>query len=64
MCQMKVIVERQGKEQQRFEDVTKLLVDGSTIRLTTLFAESAEVRNAAVQSIDFLDGLVHVHQND
>ena len=63
MCQMKVVVEKQGEEQQRFEDVSSLSVDGSTIRISTLFAEAAEVKNAAIRSIDFMGGLVLVQQN-
>ncbi|MCB2173710.1 CooT family nickel-binding protein, partial [bacterium] len=49
MCQMKVVVEKQGAEQQRFEDVSSLSVEGSTIRIATLFAEAAEVKNAAIR---------------
>lgn len=63
MCQMKVVVEKQGVEQQRYEDVTNLVVDGSTIKISTLFAEAAEVKNAAICSIDFMGGLVRLQQN-
>ncbi|BDD88173.1 CooT family nickel-binding protein [Desulfofustis limnaeus] len=63
MCQMKVVVEKQGVEQQRYEDVTNLVVDGSTIKISTLFAEAAEVKNAAIRSIDFMGGLVRLQQN-
>jgi hypothetical protein len=60
---MKVVVEKQGVEQQRYEDVTNLVVDGSTIKISTLFAEAAEVKNAAIRSIDFMGGLVRLQQN-
>jgi hypothetical protein len=63
MCQMKVVVEKQGAEQQQFEDVSSLSIDGSTIRIATLFAEAAEVKDAAIRSIDFMGGLVLVQQN-
>lgn len=63
MCQMKVVVEKEEAEQQRFEDVANLTVDGSTIRISTLFAEVTEVHNAAIKSIDFMGGLVRLQQN-
>ncbi len=60
---MIVVVEKPGVEQQRYEDVTNLVVDGSTIKISTLFAEAAEVKNAAIRSIDFMGGLVRLQQN-
>jgi len=64
MCQMNVVVEKDGKEQKRFEDVTSLSVEGLTIRISTLFAESAEVKNAAIRSIDFMGGVVLLEQTE
>lgn len=61
---MNVVVEKDGIEKERFEDVTNLSVDGVTIRVSTLFAGAREVKNAVISSIDFMGGLVLLQQTD
>jgi len=58
MCQMSVVVEKEGVEQERYEDVTSLTVEGSDVKVATLFAGASSVKDAVVRSIDFMGGVV------
>jgi predicted RNA-binding protein len=58
MCQMRVVAEKEGREEVLLENVTRLEVAGSVVTVTTLFEGSREFAGAALRCIDFLAGKV------
>lgn len=62
MCQMRLIEEKEGKEQLLFEDVTRLQVDGTQLAITTLF-EGTTTINASIDRIDFSAGKIFLNKN-
>ena len=58
MCQLNVVVEREGNRETVLESVTGLEVTDDGIVLTTFFEEPLLVANVKVKSIDFLGGSV------
>ncbi len=63
MCQMRIVKETAGVEEQLFEDVTRLEVkeDGKLL-ITSLFGGTAEVEGC-IQTIDFTAGRLVIRQN-
>lgn len=64
MCQTSVFVEKDGVEERRFDDVISLLVEGTDIRVTTLFEGATEIKNVFVSSIDFMAGKVLLQKKE
>lgn len=60
MCQMRVIFIQDGSETDVAENASLLEVVGDGIRISALFEEPRFIKNAAVHSIDFLNGRVTV----
>lgn len=60
MCQMRVVVEKEGKEEVMVENVTRLDVLKQGIAVATLFEGSREIDGAALRHIDFLAGKVYL----
>ncbi len=58
MCQMKVMLDKEGQQELVMEDVTKLEVVEGGIRVSTLFEEPKTVSSAAVKTIDFMSGIL------
>ena len=58
MCQMNVMFEHDGEQEQVMENVTRLEVTGEGVLVSTFFEEPKLVRKARVKSIDFLGGTV------
>lgn len=58
MCQMKVVVDENGKEDVLMENVTRLQVSGTTIEVAAFFEAPIKVEDVVIQSIDFLGGKV------
>ncbi len=56
MCQMKVMLDKEGQQELVMEDVTKLEVVEDGIRVSTLFEEPKTVSGVAVKTIDFMSG--------
>jgi len=63
MCQTSVYVEKDGVEELRFSDVTNLSVDGSGVKISTLFEGETELHDTVLHSIDFMAGKVLLHQS-
>ena len=63
MCQMSVYVEKDGVEELQFDDVTNLSVDGTDIKVSTLFEGATEVNDVFISSIDFMGGKVLLQKN-
>ncbi|MGB5231232.1 MAG: CooT family nickel-binding protein [Desulfoprunum sp.] len=57
---MRVVVEKEGKEEVMVENVTRLEVLEQGIAVATLFEGSREIDGAALRHIDFLAGKVYL----
>ncbi|MFC1524155.1 CooT family nickel-binding protein [Thermodesulfobacteriota bacterium] len=58
MCQMKVVLEASGDQENIMENVTLLEASSEGITVTALFEEPRLVPGAMVKRIDFMKGLV------
>ena len=58
MCQMKVMLDKEGQQELVMEDVTQLEVAEEGIRVSALFEEPKVVSGVAVKKIDFISGTV------
>ncbi len=58
MCQMKVMLDKEGQQELVMEDVTKLEVTEDGVRVSTFFEEPKTVSGAAVNTIDFTSGIL------
>ncbi len=56
MCQMKVMLDKEGQQELVMEDVTQLEVVEEGIRVSALFEEPKIISDASVKKIDFLSG--------
>ncbi|GJQ59945.1 MAG: CooT family nickel-binding protein [Candidatus Scalindua sp. AMX11] len=56
MCQMSVMVDKEGQEELVMESVTQLEVVEDGIKVSTFFEEPKLVSGVAVKTIDFLAG--------
>ena len=63
MCQMSVYVEKDGIEELCFSDVTNLSVDGTGVKVSTLFEGETELHDTVLRSIDFMAGKVLLQQS-
>ncbi len=64
MCQTSVFIDKDGKEELLFENVTTLEVVDNGLRIATLFEGSRDLAGAVIKSIDFDGGKVHLLQNE
>ena len=58
MCQISVVIERDGVEELVMEDVTNLVVDSDSLQISTLFVGPKSVEQGVIRSIDFMAGKV------
>lgn len=58
MCQMKVVVEKNGQEELLVEHATRLLVKGDVIEVEAFFEPPWHLEGMTVMAIDFLGGRV------
>ena len=58
MCQISVVVERDGVEELVMEDVTNLVVDSDSLQISNLFEGPKSVEQVVIRSIDFMAGKV------
>lgn len=58
MCQISVVVARDGGEEKLMDNVTSLDVTGGGVVLSTFFEEPKTVPNVVITRIDFLGGKV------
>ncbi len=56
MCQMKVMLDREGQQELVMEDVASLEVVEGGIKISTLFEEPKLISDVTVTMIDFLSG--------
>ena len=58
MCQISVVVEKDGVEELVMEDVTNLVVDSGNLEISNLFEGPKSIQQVAIRSIDFVAGKV------
>lgn len=58
MCQISVVVEREGTREKILDGVTRLEVTAEGVVLRTFFEEPTTIPDVAVDEIDFLGGTV------
>ena len=58
MCQISVVVEKDGIEELVMEDVTNLVVDSDNLEISNLFEGPKSVQQVVIRSIDFVAGKV------
>ena len=58
MCQMRVVMEKEGSEEIMLENVTSIEILDKGIAVTTLFEGSKEIAGAVIRRMDFLAGKV------
>lgn len=58
MCEIKVVMEKDGIEEPVLENVTKLDILDNGVAITSLFEGVKEIPGATVRNIDFLAGTV------
>lgn len=58
MCQMKVMLDKEGQQELVMEDVTKLEVTEDGVRVSTFFEEPKTVSGVAMNTIDFTSGIL------
>ncbi|MBC8553955.1 MAG: CooT family nickel-binding protein [Candidatus Brocadiales bacterium] len=56
MCQMKIMMDKEGQQELVMEDVAHLEVLEEGIRISTLFEEPKLIPGVAIKTIDFLSG--------
>lgn len=56
MCQMKVMLDKEGQQELVMEDVARLEVVEEGIKVSTLFEDPKVISGVAVKTIDFLSG--------
>lgn len=62
MCQISVVMEKDGGEELVMEDVTNLVVEDDGVRVSTLFESSKSLPQVNIRSIDFMGGKVFLEQ--
>ena len=60
MCQISVVVEREGQRKTVAEGVTGLEQTSGGVVLRTFFEEPLTVAGVSIKSIDFLEGTVYL----
>ena len=63
MCQISVVVARDGGEEKLMDNVTSLVVAGDGVVLSTFFEEPKTVPEVVITRIDFLGGKVVLGRN-
>ena len=58
MCQVNVVVSRNGDQEKIMENVTLLEIEPQGIRISTFFEEPKLITDARLEKIDFLNGTV------
>ncbi|NNF47590.1 MAG: CooT family nickel-binding protein [Desulfofustis sp.] len=58
MCQISVVVEKDGVEEMVMEDVTNLVVGSDNLEISNLFEGPKLINQVVIRSIDFVAGKV------
>ncbi len=63
MCQMSIVLEKDGQQEKIMENVNLLEVTAEGIKISTLFEEAKILPNTEILRINFLDGLVTLKES-
>ena len=63
MCQISVVVEREGSLETLMDNVTRLEVEDCGVVLTSFFEEPKRIADVSISHIDFLGGKVFLAPN-
>jgi predicted RNA-binding protein len=58
MCQMSVVLEKNGKQEKIMDAVARLEVTAEGVVINALFEKPMLIRGGEIKGIDFLDGVV------
>ena len=58
MCQLRAVIEKDGKQETVMESITALEVVDDGVVLSTFFEDPKRIAGVAIQRIDFLGGAV------
>ena len=58
MCQMSVVLEKDGQQEKVMDNITTLEVTDNGVSLSTMFDQPKQMDGVRLKRIDFLDGLV------
>ncbi len=58
MCQVSVVVDRNGEQEKVMENVTQLTMEPEGVMISTFFEEPKLIADAKLTKIDFLNGTV------
>ena len=64
MCEIRVVLEKQGEQELLMENVTKLAVLPRAISITSLFEGPREIPDTVIDTIDFLAGKVILRKRE
>ncbi len=56
MCQMKIMLDKEGQQELVMEDVAQLEIVEEGIKISTLFEEPKLIPGVVIKTIDFLSG--------
>ena len=63
MCQMSVVLSKDGKQEKIMDAVARLEVTAEGIIINALFDTPMTIKGATIKEIDFLDGVVVLTQS-
>lgn len=63
MCQMNVLIEKDGSLEKVMDEVTKLEVTDDGVLLSTFFSKPTLIEGCRVKNIDFMGTSVTLQQN-
>ena len=64
MCQMKIMLDKEGIQELVMEDVAHLEVVEEGIKISTLFEEPRLIPNVVIKTIDFLSGKAMLQEKE
>ncbi len=62
MCQMSVVLQKEGGQEKIMEAVARLEVTAEGVSISALFEQPRQLPGVRVKEIDFLDGVVVLTQ--
>jgi predicted RNA-binding protein len=64
MCQMSVVINKDGVQEKIMDAVSRLVVTDEGVAINALFDQPRLIPGAMVKEIDFLDGVVVLTQQE
>ncbi len=64
MCQMRVVLNKDGKQEKIMDAIQRLQVTAEGLVLNALFEKPMLIEGGRIEEIDFLDGVLVLSQAD